>query len=151
MWNRFHPQALLKQWREFNENRHGHDAPMQVMECVELVLDAHDNLYENNRLPGENNIAMVAWRMVLKTPQYPREGRELIVIANDITHKIGSFGPREDILFLKASELARSKGIPRIYLAANSGARIGLAEELKPLFKIAWEDADEPDKVRQFC
>ena len=43
-------------------------------------------------------IGMVAWRMTMLTPQYP-EGREIIVIANDITHLIGSFGPEEDKLF----------------------------------------------------
>lgn len=41
---------------------------------------------------------MVAWRMTLKTPEFPG-GRDIIVLANDITHKIGSFGPKEDILF----------------------------------------------------
>ena len=33
------------------------------------------------------------------TPEYP-EGRQIIVIANDITHMIGSFGPLEDQLFM---------------------------------------------------
>lgn len=87
----------------------GLQTPSQVMECVELVLDAHDNLFENNRLPGENNIAMVAWRMVLFTPEYPK-GRELIIIANDITHKIGSFGPKEDILFLVRFQRVKTFG-----------------------------------------
>ena len=41
---------------------------------------------------------MVAWRMTLTTPQYP-DGRDIYVIANDITHEIGSFGPKEDLLF----------------------------------------------------
>lgn len=41
---------------------------------------------------------MVAWQMTLKTPLYPK-GRQIIVISNDITYKIGSFGPQEDILF----------------------------------------------------
>ena len=45
-----------------------------------------------------------------------------------------------------ASELARSSGLPRIYLSANSGARLGLAEEIKHLFHVAWEDPDNPDK-----
>lgn len=63
--------------------------------------------------------------MALKTPEYP-DGREIVVIANDITFKIGSFGPDEDLLFLKASEFARENGLPRIYIAANSGARIGM-------------------------
>ena len=42
---------------------------------------------------------MLAWRLTLLTPEYP-EGREVIVIANDITHMIGSFGPVEDQLFM---------------------------------------------------
>ena len=36
--------------------------------------------------------------MTLKTPEYP-DGRDIIVIANDITHLIGSFGIKEDTLF----------------------------------------------------
>ena len=52
----------------------------------------------------------------------------------------------EDLLFKKASELARQLGLPRIYLSANSGARIGLAEELKQLFQVAWNDPTNPDK-----
>lgn len=34
----------------------------------------------------------------------------------------------------------------QIYISCNSGARIGLAEEVKSLFKVAWEDSEEPDK-----
>jgi acetyl-CoA carboxylase/biotin carboxylase 1 len=88
---------------------------------------------------------MVAWKMSFQTPEYP-DGREIIVIANDLTFKIGSFGMEEDLLFLRASELARKLGIPRIFLSANSGARIGLAEDLKKLFRIAWNDDSNPDK-----
>ncbi len=33
-----------------------------------------------------------------------------------------------------------------MYVAANSGARIGLAEELKHLFKVAWVDQAAPNK-----
>lgn len=91
-------------------------------------------------------IGMVAWRMTLRTPEYPA-GREIIVISNDITHKIGSFGPQEDVLFQRASEMARESGIPRIYIAANSGARIGLAEEIRHMFHVAWQDPADPYKV----
>ena len=31
---------------------------------------------------------MVAWKIDLKTPEYPK-GREIVVIANDISHQIG--------------------------------------------------------------
>lgn len=56
---------------------------------------------------------MVAWRLILSTPEYPA-GRELILIANDLTYLIGSFGPKEDILFNKASILARELKVPRV-------------------------------------
>lgn len=138
--------------------------------CTELVLDPQGCLVQMNRLPGDNDVGpllspsesgravgtltsaavaqvgMVAFRMRMKTPEYP-EGRDVVVICNDITHRIGSFGPQEDELFLKASALARAEGIPRIYVSANSGARIGLAEEIKHMFQVAWIDPRDPYKV----
>ena len=84
--------------------------------------------------------------MTFKTLEYP-EGRDIILISNDITFRIGSFSPGEDLLYLRASELARAEGIPRVYLAANSGARIGLAEEIKHMFQVAWVDPEDPHKV----
>ena len=46
----------------------------------------------------------------------------------------------QDQFFQKASEFARVRGLPRIYVSCNSGARVGLVEELKPLFKARGED-----------
>lgn len=156
-------QALEREWETYLKERdvpsgaggerktylkergEGEEIPEHLISLVELVLDQDDQLVEEKRLPGENNIGMVAWRMTLHTPEYPN-GRDIIIICNDITYQIGSFGPLEDILFLKASQLARELKIPRIYIAANSGARIGLAEEIKHMFKVAWEDPAEPDK-----
>lgn len=139
-------QMTDKLWRDYIDERPGEDiqVPKQIMDYVELVLDGN-KLIEQKRLPGENDVGMVAWKMTLNTPEYPK-GREIIVIANDLTHFIGSFGPREDIVFCLASEMARRLKIPRVYISVNSGARIGLAEEIKALFRIAWEDPDEPDK-----
>ena len=37
-----------------------------------------------------------------------------------------------------------------MYIAANSGARIGLAEEVKQLFKVAWVDPEYPEKGFQY-
>ena len=65
-----------------------------------------------------------------KFAEYP-DGRTIIVIGNDITIEIGTFGPKEDLLFQRASELARKLKVPRIYLAANSGARMGIAKEVR--------------------
>ena len=119
-------------------------------------------------LVGSNDVGMLAWKLTLKTPEYPEgwarterngfhsiellilsaptsntngsyhpsfltqtqplvtfffcwPGRELILIANDVTFQAGSFGVREDQFFQKASELARVKGLPRIYVSCNSG------------------------------
>lgn len=116
----------------------------KCIEYSELVLDNDDNIVEVNREPGSNTIGMVGWIVTAKTPEYHR-GRRFVIIANDITFKIGSFGPQEDKFFHKCTELARRLGIPRIYLSANSGARIGMAEELIPHFSVAWKDPDHPE------
>ena len=113
------------------------------LEYNELILDDADNLAEVSREPGTNSCGMVGWVLTAKTPEYPR-GRKFIIIANDITYQIGSFGPIEDKFFNKCTEYARKLGIPRIYLSANSGARIGMAEELIPHFSVAWNDEDNP-------
>ena len=52
-------------------------------------------LVQVNRRAGPNDVGMVAWLMVLKTVKYP-EGRQVVLIANDITFKAGCFGTRED-------------------------------------------------------
>uniref|UniRef100_A0A3P9IV22 acetyl-CoA carboxylase n=1 Tax=Oryzias latipes TaxID=8090 RepID=A0A3P9IV22_ORYLA len=140
-------QALKKMWHssEAYADLPKSPPPSELLTFTELVLDAQDQMVQMNRLPGGNEIGMVAWRMTLRTPEYPA-GREIIVISNDITHKIGSFGPQEDMLFLRASEMARESSIPRIYIAANSGARIGLAEEIRHMFHVAWQDPSDPYK-----
>ena len=120
---------------------------------VELVLDesslrdsnSKPKLKEVKREPAQNDIGMVAWLVTMQTPECPA-GRQIVIIANDITHKAGSFGTVEDKLFSAATEYARIRGIPRIYLAANSGARIGMAEEVKKAYKVAWINEDDPSK-----
>ncbi|GAB5579140.1 acetyl-CoA carboxylase 2 isoform X1 [Prionailurus iriomotensis] len=132
-------QALLKLWGSTDKY------PKDILTYTELVLDPQGQLVEMNRLPGGNEVGMVAFKMRFKTREYP-EGRDAIVISNDITFRIGSFGLGEDLLYLRASEMARAEGIPKIYLAANSGACIGLAEEIKHMFQVAWVDPGDPHK-----
>jgi acetyl-CoA carboxylase / biotin carboxylase 1 len=72
------------------------------------------------------------------------------LIANDITYKAGSFGTREDVVFKMASEFAREKRIPRIFIAANSGARIGLAERVKATYKVAFKQPSQPENGFNF-
>lgn len=92
--------------------------PEQNSACKKLVLiclsvyvfaDWHGSL-END--PKVQNIQM---------------GRDIIVIGNDITYQSGPW--RSLVRICCFSELSGVTGIiPRIYVAANSGARIGLAE-----------------------
>ncbi|NXD65210.1 ACACB carboxylase, partial [Eolophus roseicapillus] len=133
-------QALFKLWG--SSERY----PKDILTYIELVLDSQGQLVQMNRVPGGNQVVgMVAFKMKLKTPEYPK-GRDIVLICNDITHRIGSFGPEEDLVFLRASELARAEGIPRVYIAANSGARIGFADEIKHMFQVAWVDPEDPYK-----
>lgn len=157
--------AVEQQWTGLT----GHDGtrrPLMVMYTKELVvqrkdrdlstgwtiddyLDGNLELVQMNRRAGSNDVGMVAWLMILKTVEYP-DGRQVVLIANDITHKAGSFGTREDVVFKLASEYAREQKIPRLYVAANSGARIGLAEKVKKTFKVAFKDSAKPENGFDF-
>ncbi|KAH9921701.1 acetyl CoA carboxylase [Epithele typhae] len=138
-------KALSNVWTKAHVINSQLTPPKQIFESKELVLDEHDQLQEVNRMPGNNTVGMVGWVFTLRTPECP-DGRRTVVIANDITYKIGSFGPAEDQFFYLASQYAREQGLPRIYLSANSGARIGLAEEVMNLFSVAWNDPERPEK-----
>mmetsp|Transcript_17848 Transcript_17848/g.40959 ORF Transcript_17848/g.40959 Transcript_17848/m.40959 type:complete len:2358 (-) Transcript_17848:336-7409(-) len=149
------------------DGSHGVDRPLMVMYTTELVvkntnpsaapddwiMDDYMNgdleLVQVNRGAGANDVGMVAWLMELRTVEYPN-GRQVVLIANDITHKAGSFGTREDVVFKLASEFAREKRIPRLYVAANSGARIGLSESVRKTFKVAFKDAAKPENGFDF-
>ncbi|KJA28198.1 hypothetical protein HYPSUDRAFT_129635 [Hypholoma sublateritium FD-334 SS-4] len=138
-------KALHNVWLKARKTDPSLVTPKVFLESKELVLDEHDKLAEVARAQGNNTCGMVAWVFTLKTPEYP-QGRKVVVVANDITYKIGSFGPVEDQFFFLVTQYARNLGLPRIYLSANSGARIGLAEEALPLFSAAWNDDARPEK-----
>ncbi len=53
-------------------------------------------------------------------------------------------------MFKLASEYARKQNIPRLFVAANSGARIGLSESVKKLFKVAFKDESRPENGFDF-
>lgn len=136
-------QSVQVQWHRVSHQDPSVKVPNDVLEAVELVLDEKEHLQEVQRPAGANTCGMVAWILTLYTPECPK-GRRIVVIANDITFKIGSFGPAEDQIFFKATELARRLGIPRVYLSANSGARIGLADEITPLVRPAFVNPQNP-------
>ena len=133
--------GLIQQWGKHTDMQM--PPSKELFEATELVLGEDGNLSPVSRPVGTNDIGMLAWHATMKTPEYPN-GREIVLIANDVTVQSGSFGVKEDDFFFKASEYARQRGIPRLYISCNSGARIGLVEELKPKFKVAFNDESNP-------
>ncbi|KAI9138810.1 acetyl-CoA carboxylase [Paraphysoderma sedebokerense] len=138
-------EAIEMHWLNWLGKHLDIEKPEVVLDAKELDFGDNGELQHVNRPAGTNRCGMVAWLFEMFTPEYPT-GRKAIVIANDITFQIGSFGPEEDYLFYKASSLARQLGLPRIYISANSGARIGLAEEVRQLYKVCWNDASDYTK-----
>jgi len=132
--------GLIQEWENY-----GGSIPSNVFEAQELIEGEDGELVLGKREIGSNKVGMVAWVAKMKTPEYP-EGREVVFIANDVTVQSGSFGVAEDEVFFKASKYARENKIPRVYIACNSGARIGLVEDLKPKFEIKFIDEAAPSK-----
>jgi len=139
-------RAISAMWREHNEITK-EEIPSTLLKYTEYIMDDKNKLIENPQKGaiGKNTCGMVVWKLTLFTPE-SKDGRDMILIANDITFQSGSFGVIEDEVFQLASEMARDLKIPRFYIAANSGARIGLAEEVKELFKIEWVDPSDSTK-----
>lgn len=139
-------ECIGRRWQALVDKVPDTVVPTNVLDCTEMVLTDKDELVEVS-LKTEDlpRLGMVAWKITVFPPEMPL-GRDLIMISNDITHLIGSFGPREDMVFLRASQLARKLKIPRIYVSVNSGARIGLATEVMNKFQAAWENPEMPWK-----
>ncbi|KAI8013044.1 Acetyl-CoA carboxylase 1 [Camellia lanceoleosa] len=126
----------------------------KVLKVTELIFADRKGLWDTplisvERPPGLNDVGMVAWTMEMSTPEFP-SGRTILIVANDVTFRAGSFGPREDAFFLAVSDLACVKKLPLIYLAANSGARIEVAEEVKACFKVGWSNELCPESGFQY-
>ncbi|KAL3817779.1 hypothetical protein ACHAXA_002423 [Cyclostephanos tholiformis] len=140
--------GLIQEWDSYLSSLSGPDVasiPTNLFEAQELLEGADGELVPGKREIGTNKVGMVAWLVNMKTPEYP-SGREVVFISNDVTVQSGSFGVPEDELFFKASKFARKNKIPRVYISCNSGARIGLVEDLKPKFNIKFIDDASPSK-----
>uniref|UniRef100_A0A7E4VD69 Acetyl-CoA carboxylase n=1 Tax=Panagrellus redivivus TaxID=6233 RepID=A0A7E4VD69_PANRE len=120
----------------------------------ELILESEEapsvsvlRTPEENKLrrtQPSNDRGMLAWELKLYTPDAPT-GRAIVVIANDVTHFMGSFSMREHRLYHRASEYSRANDMPRVYVAANSGARIGFAADIKQRLSVVWNDDTKPE------
>jgi hypothetical protein len=81
-------------------------SPKITLEVKDLVLDEHDKLAEVGRAPGTNTFGMVAWVFTLRTPEYPSR-RKVVVIANNITYKIGT-------QYLRVNEVSQTRLLHRL-------------------------------------
>lgn len=146
--------ALRKSWESHASCDAKKMDTKKLLKATELMFADRSGVWGTplvpvNRAPGLNDVGMVAWHIEMSTPEFP-DGRTIIAVANDVTFKAGSFGPREDAFFYAATEFACQKKFPLIYLAANSGARIGVAEEVKSCFRVGWSDESSPDRGFQY-
>ncbi|KAJ5067483.1 acetyl-coa carboxylase isoform a [Anaeramoeba ignava] len=150
--------TIEKIWNEFVLVHHLSidSIPKILLEYEEFVLQESilpnkEKKYDLNlikRSDGNNKIGMVAWKVKIKTPEF--EKREIVLIGNDITFQIGSFGFREDMLFKLVSQYSRRKKIPQVYISANSGARIGLSKLIKDRFQVEWNNPDDLEQGFQY-
>ncbi|XP_062225261.1 acetyl-CoA carboxylase 2 isoform X2 [Phragmites australis] len=144
--------ALQQSW--YSNASEGSENSRSYVKATELVFaDKHGSwgspIIPMERPAGLNDIGMVAWILDMSTLEFPN-GRQIIVVANDITFRAGSFGPREDAFFEAVTNLACERKLPLIYLAANSGARIGIADEVKSCFRVGWSDEGSPERGFQY-
>eukprot|EP00959_Pyramimonas_sp_CCMP1952_P104352 2180923-Pyramimonas_sp.AAC.4 len=119
--------------------------PETLIAVKELGLKSAEDMSVEyiERAVGTNQVAMVGWECKLFTPEAPN-GRDVVILASDVSVKSGSFGVAEDDFFYAVSRYAASNGMPRMYIACNSGARIGLVDELKPSIKVCWNNEANP-------
>jgi acetyl-CoA carboxylase/biotin carboxylase 1 len=138
--------GLISEWQQYvKEAGNQIEIPGAVFEAKEFVEDENGNLSLASRMIGTNKIGMLGWLLTMKTPEYP-EGRDVVLISNDVTVQSGSFGVEEDEFYYKASKYARDNRIPRVYIACNAGARIGLVDELKSKLNVKFIDEQNPSK-----
>ena len=146
----FNTSAALE-WDSVDSSLWPTERPTTFVEVQDMVVDQSDpdaevvGLAQANYNIKDLKCGMIAWLITMKTIEYP-DGRPIVVIANDITFMSGSFGVEEDYVYAAASRYARKHGLPRVYIAANAGARIGLAEEVKRSMRVAWNSPDDPAK-----
>ncbi|PHJ25261.1 acetyl- carboxylase acc1 [Cystoisospora suis] len=143
--------ALLQSWQKYLDTKGGKDGtgwddavPGDLFKVEEFKLSSDGELYlDPHWTVADNKVGMVGFLLTLKTPEYPA-GRQMVLVGSDITHQGGSFGVPEHNYFARVSEFSRTHGLPRVYIACNSGARIGLYEGLKDKVRIAWNDPTNP-------
>uniref|UniRef100_A0AC35UAX5 Acetyl-CoA carboxylase n=1 Tax=Rhabditophanes sp. KR3021 TaxID=114890 RepID=A0AC35UAX5_9BILA len=127
------------------------------VQAYEMILEEDNSFYvcrDEQKLKERaanalNNRGMVAWEVQIYTPEAPLKGKKIVIIANDITYVMGSFSMREHNMYYEASKYSRRHQYPRVYVSANSGARIGLANDVKKKLSVNWKNQNDPEEG--FC
>ncbi|BBN00335.1 acetyl-CoA carboxylase / biotin carboxylase 1 [Marchantia polymorpha subsp. ruderalis] len=144
-------KALELAWLGSNSTKMGGSPIFKATELIFVDKKNYWNssLVEVTRPVASNDVGMVAWSIRMRTPEFP-EGRAVFVVSNDVTYNVGSFGQKEDAFFKAVTDLAVQTKLPLIYLAANSGARIGVSDEVRSSFRVGWSDESSPDRGFQY-
>ena len=64
-------------------------------------------------------------------------GCSVLIVGNDLTHRVASMGVKECKTFVAACERAEKMQTPLLFLNASSGARLGVDEEMKKMLTFA--------------
>ena len=83
--------------------------------------------------------------MLHEDPEYPDEA-EIVLVGNDCTFMSGSFGVKEMTSILLFHNMRDEEAFPACILLQTL-ALASACWELKPYFKVAWNDASNPSLV----
>lgn len=143
---------LRKDWTTMRHARHLRRTcvPATPLYATRLYM-GHDGRTLTTEVPEKDSSGMAVWIVEYSPPSYHdpeslvAETRRFVMVANDITFQSGSFAVPEDMVFKAASGLARKERLPFVYISANSGARLGLVQEVKKRFLVALSEKGEID------
>lgn len=84
-------KVLQNVWEQTRTANPSFLVPKKLLTSKELVLYEYDQCVELDLAPGNNACGMFGWFVTMRHPECPNDCR-LIIIANEITYKIGWFG-----------------------------------------------------------
>ncbi len=93
----------------------------RCIDCTELVLDEHESLVECDRNPEQTRMVLSRGLRLLE-PLSILKAESLLLLRTILHFERGASGLAECIFFNKCTQYAYDRGIPRIYISANSGA-----------------------------
>ncbi|KPI84355.1 putative acetyl-CoA carboxylase [Leptomonas seymouri] len=150
-WPTMLSAIVRKDWMKMRRARNlaVSSIPQVPFHATELFLAADGTTLSAQKHIEAEACGMVVWMVEYAPPNYYdmemqlASMRRVVVVANDITFQSGSFAVPEDRVFKAASVLARAQHLPFVYISANSGARLGLSNEVKKKFLVQFTEKNE--------